>query len=244
MRRAARVVVGTEVLVEIRDDVLVRGLLDARDLLAQLLLGQRALDVLEVGLLGETELRDRLHKSVLVAAVALDGFLPRLVEVLLRHLDAVVLLGLHEQVLANNAVDDVLAVALGREALLGEIRRPVLVALVRALAQAHDLLGHGVLFDVHAVDGGCHAARELVILLVLHLVEHARARHGAHGEQHGGDADCHQHDLTGLGELLLALCLDLALAGLGGLRGIHLGRLPLNLGAFLTNSHGPSFRSR
>ena len=232
MGRTTGIVVGVEILIDVGDDLVVGGVLDRCDLLTQLLLSERALGVLLVGLFGEPELGNHINKGVLVAAVVFNRLVPGLVKVILGDGDVVLLLRLREQVLAGDGIDDVLAIALGRKPLLRQVRRPVFIALIRALAQAHDLLGDGVFLNVDAVHGCRDATRELIVLLALHLVEHAGTRHRTHGKQHGGDANHHEHNLACFGKLFLARLLHLLFAWR------RLGhRVALDLGASFTHCH-------
>ena len=114
-----------------------------------------------------------------------------------------------------------LAVLLGREVVVNQILRPVLVLGVAVgRAHAHDLLGHGVLGEVGAVDSCSNTAGQLVARGVLGLRHKAGARHRRDGKQHRQHADDHQDDLDGLRHVRLALLLARA----GGSAGLLLGR--------------------
>ena len=114
-----------------------------------------------------------------------------------------------------------LAILLGREVVVDQILRPVLVLGVAVgRAHAHDLLGHGVLGEVGAVDSSSNTAGQLVARGVLGLRHQAGARHRRDGKQHRQHADDHQNDLDGLGHAGLALLL----ARVGGGASLLLGR--------------------
>ena len=90
-------------------------------------------------------------------------------------------------------VDELLAVLFGREIVVDQILRPVLVlGVAMGRAHAHDLLGHGVLGEVGAIDGSSHATSELIARACAFSLRHqAGARHGRDGEQHCQHADDH-----------------------------------------------------
>ncbi len=130
---------------------------------------------------------------------------------------------------------------LGRQVVVNQILRPILILGVAVgRAHAHDLLGHGVLGEVGAVDSSSHAAGQLVTrVIVLGLRHQTGARHGRDGKQHRQHADNHQDDLDGLRHVRLALLLARA----GGGAGLLLGRRR-GLGVLFLICHSWPFASR
>ena len=221
VRRAAGIVVVRQVLVDVIDDLTVLGLTGGRHGVLKLLLCQVLLERVLVGVLGIAVGLKGLLKG-LGTARALARVLPCLLDLLVRHRHAVFLLRLLEQNLLRVGIDELLAVLFGRQVVVDQILRPVLVLGVTVgRAHAHDLLGHGVLGEVGAVDGGRHTTSKLIARAGAFGLRHqAGARHGRDGEQHRQHADDHQDNLDGLGHIGLALLLARA----GGGASLLLGR--------------------
>ena len=223
VRRATGIVVVGQVLVDVIDDLAVLGLAGGRHSILKLLLRQALLERVLVGVLGVAVGLKGLLKG-LGTARALARVLPSLLDLLVRHRHAVLLLCLLKQNLLRVGVDELLAVLLGREVVVDQILCPVLVLGVAVgRAHAHDLLGHGVLGEVGAVDSGSYTAGKLVARGILCLRHQAGARHGRDGKQHCQHADDHQNDLDGLGHAGLALLLARAEGGASLLLGRRLG---------------------
>ena len=220
VRRAAGIVVVRQVLVDVIDDLTVLGLTGGRHGVLKLLLCQVLLERVLVGVLGIAVGLKGLLKG-LGTARALARVLPCLLDLLVRHRHAVFLLRLLEQNLLRVGIDELLAVLFGRQVVVDQILRPVLVLGVTVgRAHAHDLLGHGVLGEVGAVDSSSNTASQLVARGVLSLRHKAGARHRRDGKQHRQHADDHQNDLDGLRHVRLALLLARA----GGSASLLLGR--------------------
>ena len=223
VRRAASIVVVRQILVDVIDDLAVLGLARGRDGILEFLLRQALLERILVGVLGIAVGLEGLLKG-LGAARALARVLPCLLDLLVRHRHAVLLLCLLKQNLLRVGVDKLLAVLLGREVVVDQVLCPVLVLGVAVgRAHAHDLLGHGVLGEVGAVDSSSNTAGQLVARGVLGLRHKAGARHRRDGKQHRQHADDHQNDLNGLRHVRLALLLARARGDASLLLGRRLG---------------------
>ena len=220
IRRTTGIVVVGQVLVDVIDNLAVLGLAGGCHGILELLLRQALLERILVGVLGVAVGLESLLKS-LGAARALARVLPSLLDLLVRHRHAVLLLRLLKQDLLRVGVDELLAVLLGCEVIVDQVLCPVLVLGVAVgRTHAHDLLGHGVLGEVGAVDSGSHTAGELIARAGAFGLRHqAGARHGRNGEQHRQHADDHQDNLDGLGHIGLALLLARAGGGAGPLLG-------------------------
>ena len=239
VRRAARIVVVRQVLVDVIDDLAVLGLTGGRHGVLKLLLCQVLLERVLVGVLGIAVGLKGLLKG-LGTARALARVLPCLLDLLVRHRHAVFLLRLLEQNLLRVGIDELLAVLFGRQVVVDQILCPVLVLSVTVgRAHAHDLLGHGVLGEVGTVDGGGDTAGKLVARGILCLRHETGACHGRDGKQHCQHADNHQDDLDGLRHVRLALLLTRA----GGSAGPLLGRRR-GLGVLFLVCHVWPFASR
>ena len=220
IRRTTGIVVVRQVLVDVIDNLAVLGLARGRDGILELLLRQALLERALIGVLGVAVGLKGLLKG-LGTARALARVLPSLLDFLVRHRHAVFLLRLLKQNLLRVGIDELLAVLLGRKVVVDQVLRPILVlGITIGRAHAHDLLGHGVLGEVGAVDGGSHATSELIARAGAFGLRHqAGARHGRDGEQHRQHADDHQDNLDGLGHIGLALLLARARGGAGPLLG-------------------------
>ena len=219
MGRALGAVIGVEVLVRVSDDLVVRGIIDRRDRIVELLGHKVLAQALPVRLLGIPNLRQELDKGVLGVVVGY-GLLPCLVDLLVAYRNVVVALGLAHEQLVGDAIDNALAVAFGRHAAARKVVGPVLIAVVaKRSARAHDLLGNGVFRNLDAVHRCRHATGKLVAIAVGHLVKDARARNACDRQHHGEHSNRYEHVLDARAHLLAILTLEICLRGLFDLLG-------------------------